>query len=78
MDAVEEARATGGTTVETVVETETSETDEMTHHNSETTAVENVIWAGGIVSETVFEVEELRQCPEDRLPAEISENANSK
>lgn len=72
----EEARATGATTAETGVEREISETEEMTHHNLEATAAESVIWAGETVRGTVFAADEHHQGPEDRHPAEISENEN--
>lgn len=74
----EEARVVGVTTAETAVETEILETEEMTRHHFEVTVVESVIWAGGTVRGIVFVADERHQGPEDRHPAEISENANSK
>lgn len=74
----EEARVIGATTAETEVETEISETEEMTPHHFEATVVESAIWAGETVKGTVSVADEPHQGPEDRHPAEISENANSR
>lgn len=74
----EEARVIGATTAEIEVETEISETEETTHHHFEATAAESAIWAGVTGKGTASVVDERHQGPEDRHPAEISENANSK
>lgn len=58
---------------ETAAATETSETDEMTLHHSETTVVGNVIETGETAKEIALGAAGHHQALDVRHPAEISE-----
>lgn len=66
------AAGAGAMTAEIAVATETSETDEMTLHPSETTVVGNVIGTGGTAKEIASGDADHRRAPGGRHPAETS------
>lgn len=72
------AAAAGATKAEIVAAIETSETDVMTHHPSETTVVGSVTEIGGIATGILFVVVGRHQVPEDPRRVEIFEIVTSK
>jgi hypothetical protein len=65
----------GAMTAEIAAVTETSETDEMNHRHSETTAAGSGSGTGGTAKEIASEDAGLLQAPGGRHPAEISATA---